>query len=100
MLKLEISPPREEISSSPQTDGAGDASGTSYQAAYSRLAASESCVADDLFSGIEDTKSFVGNILQNMSQTNPRIWELLTMAGIDPQISGFIQSLEQAGFTI
>lgn len=27
MLKLENSPPREDISSSPQTDGAGDASG-------------------------------------------------------------------------
>ena len=80
--------------------GAGDASGVGYQAAYSRLAASESSVADDPFSGIEDTKSFIGKNLQNMSQANPRIRELLTMAGADPQISSFVQSLAQAGFTI
>jgi exportin-2 (importin alpha re-exporter) len=69
-----------------------------YQAAYSRLAASES-VATDPVAYVRDSQEFLGQELVRLSKSDPRVKSLLAAA--DPTIAGsFLQSLAASGLVI
>jgi exportin-2 (importin alpha re-exporter) len=69
-----------------------------YQAAYSRLAASESVAADPV-AYVRDSREFLGQELVRLSKSDPRVKSLLAAA--DPAIAGqFLNSLSTSGLAI
>ena len=69
-----------------------------YQAAYSRLAASESAASDPV-AYVGDPKEFLTQELVRLSKSDPRIKSLL--AASDPAITGpFLQSLGASGLVL
>ncbi|KIP01732.1 hypothetical protein PHLGIDRAFT_336871 [Phlebiopsis gigantea 11061_1 CR5-6] len=67
-----------------------------YQAAYSRLAASES-VAVDPVAYVRDPRDFLGQELVRLTKADPRVKALLTA---DPSTAPFLQALAGAGYSI
>lgn len=72
--------------------------GAGYQAAYSKLAASETAVEDPV-AYIGDTRDFVGGQLSASVKRDPRIRELLKMAD-SPVVISFLQALSSAGYAL
>jgi exportin-2 (importin alpha re-exporter) len=69
-----------------------------YQAAYSRLAASESAASDPV-AYVGDPKEFLAQELVRLSKSDPRIKSLL--AASDPAVTGpFLQSLGASGLVL
>lgn len=69
-----------------------------YQAAYSRLAASESVAADPV-AYVRDSREFLGQELVRLSKSEPRVKSLLGTA--DPAVTEpFLRSLSASGLVI
>jgi exportin-2 (importin alpha re-exporter) len=69
-----------------------------YQAAYSKLAASQSPEADPV-AYVQDPRDFLGQELVKFSKSNPQTKALLQAA--DPAVVGpFVQALSAAGYII
>jgi exportin-2 (importin alpha re-exporter) len=69
-----------------------------YQAAYSRLAASESATSDPV-AYVSDPKEFLAQELLRLSKSEPRVKSLLGAA--DPQVTGpFLQAMGASGLII
>jgi exportin-2 (importin alpha re-exporter) len=69
-----------------------------YQAAYSRLAASESATSDPV-AYVSDPKEFLAQELLRLSKSEPRVKSLLGAA--DPQVTGpFLQTMGASGLVI
>lgn len=70
-----------------------------YQAAYSRLAASESAAVDPV-AYVRDPKEFLGTELTRVSKANGQQLKALIQAG-DPEVVGpFVQSLAAIGYSL
>jgi exportin-2 (importin alpha re-exporter) len=69
-----------------------------YQAAYSRLAASESAAVDPV-AYVGDVQAYLGQELVRASRADGRIKELL-QAGSPEVVSQFVQSLAMAGYVL
>lgn len=67
-----------------------------YQAAYSRLAASET-VAIDPVVYVRDPRDFLGQELSRLTKADPRVKTLLTA---DPSNGPFLQALASSGYSI
>jgi exportin-2 (importin alpha re-exporter) len=67
-----------------------------YQAAYSRLAASETVVTDPV-AYVRDPQDFLGQQLVQATKADPRVKQLLTA---DPGNGPFVQALVSAGYSI
>lgn len=65
-----------------------------YQAAYSRLAASETAAVDPV-AYVRDPRDFLGQELGRLAKADPRVRTLLAEQLIAP----FVQSLKSAGYT-
>lgn len=69
-----------------------------YQAAYSRLAASETAPADPV-AWVSDPQAYLGQELIRLSKNDPRVKSLFAAA--DPAVAGpFLQSLTGAGLAV
>ena len=69
-----------------------------YQAAYSRLAASEAAPVDPV-AWVSDPKEYLGQELVRLSKNDPRVKSLLTLS--DGAITGtFLKALASAGLVI
>lgn len=69
-----------------------------YQAAYSRLAASETVAADPV-AYVRDPRDYLGEELSKLAQRDPRVKSLVSAA--DPSLVGpFLQGLAALGYTI
>jgi exportin-2 (importin alpha re-exporter) len=69
-----------------------------YQAAYSRLAASE-VVSVDPVAHISDPKAFLGQELSRVAREDPQVKSLISAS--DAETTGpFLQSLSAVGYTI
>ena len=69
-----------------------------YQAAYSRLAASESAPSDPV-AYVADPKEYLAQELLRLSKSDPRVKSLL--GGADPKVtSPFLQSMGASGLVI
>ena len=69
-----------------------------YQAAYSRLAASESAPSDPV-AYVGNTKDYLAQELVRVSKLDPRVKSLLGAS--DPKVTGpFLRSLEASGLVI
>lgn len=66
-----------------------------YQAAYSRLAASETVEADPV-AFVRDPREYLGQQLKQLQKSKPQIKSLLT--AVDPSSLPFVQSLVAAGY--
>ncbi|KAH9947043.1 Cse1-domain-containing protein [Amylocystis lapponica] len=69
-----------------------------YQAAYSRLAASESASVDPV-AYVRDPREFLGQELVKLSRQDPRVKELLA-AGNQTIVGPFLQSLAASGYAV
>ncbi|KAI0825963.1 importin alpha re-exporter [Irpex lacteus] len=67
-----------------------------YQAAYSRLAASEGAQVDPV-AYVRDPREFLGQELVRLSKTDPRVKLLLTA---NPEVAPFVQSLANSGYVV
>lgn len=66
-----------------------------YQAAYSRLAASESVAADPV-AHIRDPQRYLGEELARAAKADPRLKTILTT---DPSNAAFVQKIIAAGYS-
>ncbi|PAV17971.1 importin alpha re-exporter [Pyrrhoderma noxium] len=76
--------------------------GAGYQAAYSKLAASES-IPEDPVASITDIRAFVGEKLSEAVSRDPRIHGLIESSTVGPTgtvTSGFIQNLVSSGYQL
>ena len=67
-----------------------------YQAAYSRLAASEGGSVDPV-AYVRDPRDFLGQELVRFTKADPRFKKLLTS---DPSVAPLVQGLAAAGYAI
>jgi exportin-2 (importin alpha re-exporter) len=67
-----------------------------YQAAYSRLAASETVKADPV-AYIRDPREFLGQELVRLSNADPRV---KTLVRANPETVPFVQALAASGFAV
>ena len=76
--------------------------GAGYQAAYSKLAASES-IPEDPVASITDIRAFVGEKISEAVSRDPRIHGLIESSTVGPTgtvTSGFIQNLVSSGYQL
>lgn len=66
-----------------------------YQAAYSRLAASESGGVDPV-AHIRDPEAFLGLEISRVAKADPRVKTMLTT---DPSVAAFVQRLIATGYS-
>lgn len=67
-----------------------------YQAAYSRLAASETVVSDPV-AWVNDPREYLGQELVRVAQADPRV---KTLIAADPAVAPLMQALATAGYRI
>lgn len=73
--------------------------GAGYQAAYSKLAASETTTEDPVAYIGADVRAYVGQQLSSASKSDPRVKALIGMA--DPAAAApFLQGLAESGYAI
>jgi exportin-2 (importin alpha re-exporter) len=95
----EAEDPDEVLRSLDFEDAAAGGGGAGYQAAYSKLAASEA-PAEDPVANVIDTRDFVGKALSSKIKGDPTGGVRQLVVSADPgAVRPFVQALETAGYS-